>query len=110
MYPRQCSVQHDIDSSEDGAQQAFVDPCCSCLDSSIAIKPVFDRFQTVVITSGTLSPLDMYPKILDFHPVIMSSFTMTLARPCLLPMVRLYIYHMTPAHTAFWYQITEQVD
>lgn len=60
----------------------------SCLDSSIAMKPVFDRFQSVVITSGTLSPLDMYPKILDFHPVIMSSFTMTLARPCLLPMVR----------------------
>ncbi|GLH11507.1 Regulator of telomere elongation helicase 1 homolog [Gryllus bimaculatus] len=59
----------------------------SCLDCSIAIKPVFDRFQTVVITSGTLSPLDMYPKILDFHPVIMSSFTMTLARPCLLPMI-----------------------
>lgn len=59
----------------------------SCLDSSIAIKPVFDRFQSVVITSGTLSPLDMYPKILNFHPVIMSSFTMTLARPCLLPMV-----------------------
>lgn len=59
----------------------------SCLDSSIAIKPVFNRFQTVVITSGTLSPLDMYPKILDFHPVIMSSFTMTLARPCILPMV-----------------------
>lgn len=57
-----------------------------CLDSSIAIKPIFDRFQTVVITSGTLSPLDMYPKILDFHPVIMSSYTMTLARPCLLPM------------------------
>ncbi|KAG8234636.1 hypothetical protein J437_LFUL014212 [Ladona fulva] len=59
----------------------------SCLDSSIAIKPVFNRFQTVVITSGTLSPLDMYPKILDFHPVIMSSFTMTLARQCLLPMI-----------------------
>ncbi|XP_046401434.1 general transcription and DNA repair factor IIH helicase subunit XPD [Ischnura elegans] len=59
----------------------------SCLDSSIAIKPVFGRFQTVVITSGTLSPLDMYPKILDFHPVIMSSFTMTLARQCLLPMI-----------------------
>ncbi|XP_046676843.1 general transcription and DNA repair factor IIH helicase subunit XPD-like [Homalodisca vitripennis] len=59
----------------------------SCLDSSIAIKPVFDRFQSVVITSGTLSPLDMYPKILDFNPVIMSSFTMTLARPCILPMI-----------------------
>ncbi|XP_016910650.1 general transcription and DNA repair factor IIH helicase subunit XPD isoform X1 [Apis cerana] len=58
-----------------------------CLDSSIAMKPIFDRFQSVVITSGTLSPLDMYPKILNFHPVIMSSFTMTLARPCLLPMI-----------------------
>jgi len=59
----------------------------TCLDSSIAIKSIFDRFQSVIITSGTLSPLDMYPKILNFKPVIMSSFTMTLARPCLLPMV-----------------------
>lgn len=59
----------------------------SCLDSSIAMKPIFQRFQSVVITSGTLSPIDMYPKILDFQPVLMTSFTMTLARPCLLPMV-----------------------
>ncbi|XP_044730901.1 general transcription and DNA repair factor IIH helicase subunit XPD [Chrysoperla carnea] len=59
----------------------------SCLDSSIAMKPIFERFQTVVITSGTLSPLDMYPKILNFQPVVMTSFTMTLARPCLLPMI-----------------------
>ncbi len=58
-----------------------------CLDASIAIRPVFERFQSVVITSGTLSPLDMYPRILDFHPVIMSSFTMTLARQCILPMI-----------------------
>lgn len=58
-----------------------------CLDASIAIKPIFERFQSVVITSGTLSPIDMYPKVLDFHPVIMTSLTMTLARPCLLPMV-----------------------
>lgn len=59
----------------------------SCLDSSIAIRPVFERFQTVIITSGTLSPPDMYPKILDFNPVVINSFTMTLARNCLLPMV-----------------------
>ena len=59
----------------------------SCLDASIAMRPVFERFQSVVITSGTLSPLDMYPKMLDFHPVIMSSFTMTLARQCILPMI-----------------------
>lgn len=63
----------------------------SCMDSSIAMKPIFQRFQSVVITSGTLSPMDMYPKILDFEPVVMSSFTMTLARPCLLPMVSLIL-------------------
>lgn len=64
----------------------------SCMDSSIAMKPIFQRFQSVVITSGTLSPMDMYPKILDFEPVVMSSFTMTLARPCLLPMVSLILF------------------
>ncbi|EDO46754.1 predicted protein [Nematostella vectensis] len=59
----------------------------SCMDASIAVKPVFDRFQSVVITSGTLSPIDMYPKILDFRPVTMATFTMTLARTCLCPMI-----------------------
>ncbi|KGL73074.1 TFIIH basal transcription factor complex helicase XPD subunit, partial [Tinamus guttatus] len=35
----------------------------------------------------TLSPLDIYPKILDFRPVTMATFTMTLARTCLCPMI-----------------------
>uniref|UniRef100_A0A4W5JNB5 General transcription and DNA repair factor IIH helicase subunit XPD n=1 Tax=Hucho hucho TaxID=62062 RepID=A0A4W5JNB5_9TELE len=59
----------------------------SCMDPSIAIKPVFERFQSVIITSGTLSPLDIYPRILDFRPVTTASFTMTLARTCLCPLV-----------------------
>lgn len=41
-----------------------------CLDASIAMKPVFQRFNTVVITSGTLSPLDMYPKLLECRPAV----------------------------------------
>jgi DNA excision repair protein ERCC-2 len=45
----------------------------------------------VVITSGTLSPLDMYPKILDFQPVVVSSLPMTLTRNCLCPMARLSV-------------------
>uniref|UniRef100_A0A4W4HTQ0 General transcription and DNA repair factor IIH helicase subunit XPD n=1 Tax=Electrophorus electricus TaxID=8005 RepID=A0A4W4HTQ0_ELEEL len=53
----------------------------------ILFQPVFERFQSVVITSGTLSPLDIYPRILDFHPVTMASFTMTLARTCLCPLI-----------------------
>ncbi|EPX74439.1 transcription factor TFIIH complex subunit Rad15 [Schizosaccharomyces octosporus yFS286] len=59
----------------------------SCLDAAIAIKPVFDRFRSVIITSGTLSPLDMYPKMLQFNSVIQESYGMSLARNCFLPMV-----------------------
>eukprot|EP01147_Barroeca_monosierra_P006465 gene6465-9341_t len=59
----------------------------SCMDASLAIKPVFDRFQSVVITSGTLSPLEMYPKILNFQPVTVCTFDMTLSRTSLLPMI-----------------------
>lgn len=40
----------------------------TCLDASLAIKPVFERFKSVVITSGTLSPLDLYPTLLNFTP------------------------------------------
>jgi DNA excision repair protein ERCC-2 len=59
----------------------------SCMDASLAITPVFHRFQSVVITSGTLSPIDMYPRILNFQPVVSASFSMTLARDCVCPMI-----------------------
>jgi len=77
-----------IEPSEDKVPGSF-NPIMhlSCLDASIAIKPIFERFQSVVLTSGTISPLDMYPKMLDFHPVVMASFTMTLARQNILPMI-----------------------
>ncbi|KAJ8102957.1 hypothetical protein POJ06DRAFT_280185 [Lipomyces tetrasporus] len=59
----------------------------TCLDASIAIKPVFDRFSSVIITSGTISPLDMYPKMLDFETVLQESYTMTLTRRSFLPLI-----------------------
>ena len=37
----------------------------------------------VVITSGTLSPIDLYPRILAFNPVSVQSFSMTLTRDCM---------------------------
>jgi hypothetical protein len=61
----------------------------SCLDPSLAIKPVFERFSSVVITSGTISPLDMYPKMLQFTPVVQETYPMTLTRNAFLPLVRL---------------------
>jgi DNA excision repair protein ERCC-2 len=58
-----------------------------CLDASLAIKPVFERFSSVIITSGTLSPLDLYPRLLNFTPVASESFQMSLTRNCICPMV-----------------------
>ncbi|SGY17434.1 BQ5605_C015g07784 [Microbotryum silenes-dioicae] len=58
-----------------------------CLDASLAIAPVFERFSSVVITSGTLSPLDMYPKMLGFEAAVLESYVMTLSRDCFLPLV-----------------------
>mmetsp|Transcript_1344 Transcript_1344/g.4008 ORF Transcript_1344/g.4008 Transcript_1344/m.4008 type:complete len:762 (-) Transcript_1344:362-2647(-) len=59
----------------------------ACLDASLAFKPVIERFRSVVITSGTLSPLDLYPKLLNFAPVVRCSFPMSIFRPCILPLV-----------------------
>ena len=58
-----------------------------CLDATFAMKPVFDRFRNVIITSGTLSPLELYPTLLGFSPVVMERYTMTLTRQCFLPLV-----------------------
>ncbi|KAK4226991.1 hypothetical protein QBC38DRAFT_479011 [Podospora fimiseda] len=59
----------------------------TCLDAAIAIKPVFDRFSSVIITSGTISPLEMYPKMLNFQTVVQESYSMTLARKSFLPII-----------------------
>lgn len=58
-----------------------------CMDATIAMKPVFDRFKTVIITSGTLSPMELYPTLLGFSPMITESYEMTLTRNCFLPLV-----------------------
>ncbi|KAJ1502725.1 DNA-dependent ATPase of the nucleotide excision repair factor 4 complex, partial [Coelomomyces lativittatus] len=59
----------------------------ACLDASLAIQPVFKKFSTVIITSGTLSPLEMYPQILQVSPILSKSYPMTLTRACFCPMV-----------------------
>ncbi|PKA64061.1 DNA repair helicase UVH6 [Apostasia shenzhenica] len=73
----------------------------SCHDASLAIKPVFDRFQSVIITSGTLSPIDLYPRLLNFNPVISRSFRMSLTRDCICPMVLTRGSDQLPVSTKF---------
>ena len=52
----------------------------ACFDSSLAMRYVFSAFQSVVLTSGTMSPLEMYPKILDFKPIVCTSIDIDLVR------------------------------
>ncbi len=43
--------------------------------------------QYSIFVVQTLSPLDMYPKLLDFRAVTVAHFSITLAKPCVCPMV-----------------------
>lgn len=58
-----------------------------CLDASIAMRPIINRFRSVIITSGTLSPIDMYPKILNFQPALLDTFPMSLVRNSVSPLI-----------------------
>ncbi|KAK8086151.1 DNA repair helicase [Apiospora phragmitis] len=73
----------------------------TCLDAAIAIKPVFDRFSSVIITSGTISPLEMYPKMLGFNAHVQESYAMTLARRSFLPMIVTRGSDQAPVSTGF---------
>lgn len=73
----------------------------ACLDASLAMAPVFKRFQSVVITSGTLSPIDLYPRILNFKPVVCQSLNMTLTRDCMCPVVLTKGSDQNPLSTKF---------
>mmetsp|Transcript_27360 Transcript_27360/g.33406 ORF Transcript_27360/g.33406 Transcript_27360/m.33406 type:complete len:795 (-) Transcript_27360:280-2664(-) len=81
----------------------FEDPIIqfACLDASLAIKPVLKRFQSVIITSGTLSPIDLYPKLLDLQPKVRRSLSMSIVRPCICPMIVTRGTDQTPVTSQF---------
>jgi DNA excision repair protein ERCC-2 len=59
----------------------------TCLDASIAMRPIVQKYGSVIITSGTLSPLEMYPRIMNFRPVLAERFPMSLNRSCVCPLI-----------------------
>lgn len=59
----------------------------ACLDSSLAIQPVFNDYASVILTSGTMSPLDIYPKILNFKPFTIKSIDIELTRNSISPII-----------------------
>lgn len=58
----------------------------ACLDPSIAMSHVFKSFRNIIITSGTLSPIEMYPKILNFVPASIYEIGATLDRNSICPL------------------------
>ena len=78
-----------ICEASDPQRPLVIDPVLRlvCTDASLAVRDVFSTYKSVVLTSGTLSPLDIYPKILGFTPVTSKSFYMTLSRKCIAPVI-----------------------
>lgn len=59
----------------------------ACFDSSLALKPFFSKFQTVILSSGSMSPIEMYPRLLDFKPVVSQSIEIEFSRNCIQPLI-----------------------
>ncbi|SBS87009.1 TFIIH basal transcription factor complex helicase XPD subunit, putative [Plasmodium ovale] len=59
----------------------------ACLDSSIAMKSVINKYKSIVLTSGTITPLELYPKLLNFRTVLTASFPMSFDRNCVCPLI-----------------------
>lgn len=74
----------------DAAKASGVPRACIDLFFSRLLPPAFSRQHQrdqVVITSGTLSPLDLYPKLLGFNPVVRTALSMSTVRKCICPLV-----------------------
>jgi DNA excision repair protein ERCC-2 len=76
----------------------------ACLDASIAIKPTFTRFNSVILISGTLSPLDFYPRLLDFEPKVSISLPMSISRNLILPLIVTRGSDQSPVTSQFSYR------
>ena len=73
----------------------------ACLDCTLTFEPVLRHFNRIVITSGTLSPLSFYPKLLNFQPVSTVCLTMSFSRQCLLPILGSRGYLNAPLTSSF---------
>ena len=58
-----------------------------CLDASLATKPVFSKFRNVILTSGTISPMEIYPRMLNFVPKVSRAFQIHLPRNAIQPVI-----------------------
>ena len=57
-----------------------------CLDPSIGFAGILN-FRNLIVTSGTLAPLDFYPRILGFCATMVVDIEMTVSRGCVRPLI-----------------------
>lgn len=73
-----------------------------CLDASLAMRPVLKRYQSVILTSGTMSPLEMYPRILGMSNVAATeSFSISMDRRCICPLIVTHGADQVPVTSRF---------
>ncbi|CAK66212.1 unnamed protein product (macronuclear) [Paramecium tetraurelia] len=82
----------------------------ACFDSSLAMKNIFASFQSVILTSGTMSPIDIYPKILDFKPVVAKSIDIELTRNSIQPIIVTMSEDGTELTSEFTFRNNEDVS
>ncbi|KAK8793313.1 hypothetical protein WA158_004672 [Blastocystis sp. Blastoise] len=80
-----------------------------CTDPSIIFKEIQKRFQHIIITSGTLSPLDMYTRLLSFSPAVMRSIPLTMPYNCICPVVISRGNDQQTISTSYKYRVDDNV-
>lgn len=85
--PQYKVVEEPRQEVDEVSRPASVSFCC--LDAAPIFEVVRGRFRSVVVTSGTLSPLEMYAKLLRVEPSVAARVRVTLprGRECVLPVV-----------------------
>ena len=59
----------------------------SCLDASLPLQVIWKKFPSVILTSGTISPLTLYPKMLGFQPVVTKTINIQIGRNPISPII-----------------------
>ena len=72
-----------------------------CLDSSLAMQKVQEKVGSIVLTSGTMSPVDMYIQILGLNTTISASLQPINSRNNISPLIVTKASDGTPLSTSF---------
>lgn len=72
-----------------------------CLDSSIAMQALQEKVGSIILTSGTMSPVDLYVKILGLKTTISASLQPVNSRNNISPLIVTRASDGTPLSTSF---------